>query len=225
VTTTLGTASHTATCHDGDATPSCCNATPDDCTRRNRHGWHGGGQGSNPLSSTKFLQLRSGIRCSVMVAVQLGERSRDRRLCHVRSVFCLLRVRRPRSARGLPPPTDRPCRAYSRRRLCAARWPGVSGGLSLGEARPAHAGPLPAGHTGHDGSVLAAPSGTRSVSRPGRAFGPSAHPATLTPVHPGWPWRPLAPLPGRSMPVGKVQPCPRRSGKPEMDVIRGQAGL
>jgi hypothetical protein len=56
---------------------------------------------------------------------------------------------------------------------------------SLGGARPAHAGLLPAGHTDHDGLILAAPSGTRSVSWQGRGRGPSAHPTTLTPVHPG----------------------------------------
>src|SRR5215472_10306592 len=44
------------------------------------------------------------------------------------------------SSRGLSPPSDRPCRAYSRRRL-RRRWPGVSAGLRLEEARPAHAGP------------------------------------------------------------------------------------
>src|SRR5215472_12392948 len=46
------------------------------------------------------------------------------------------------SSRGLSPPSDRPCRAYSRRRL-RRRRPGVSAGLSLAEARPAHAGPHP----------------------------------------------------------------------------------
>ncbi len=74
--------------------------------------------------------------------------------------------------------------------LTAAPLRGTAGpasalGLSLGEARPAHAGPLPAGHTDHDGLVLAAPPGTRSVSRPARAVGPSALPTTLTPVHAG----------------------------------------
>jgi hypothetical protein len=43
------------------------------------------------------------------------------------------------SSRGLSPPSDRPCRAYSRRRL-RRRWPGVSAALSLGEARPAQPG-------------------------------------------------------------------------------------
>jgi hypothetical protein len=32
-----------------------------------------GVRGSNPLSSTKFLQIRSGINPSLMVAVPLGE--------------------------------------------------------------------------------------------------------------------------------------------------------
>ncbi len=31
---------------------------------------------------------------------------------------------------------------------CGRRWPGVSGGLGLGEARPPHAGPQHTGHTG-----------------------------------------------------------------------------
>jgi hypothetical protein len=57
-------------------------------------------------------------------------------------------------------------------------------GLASG-ARLGHAGPLPAGHTDQDGSIRAAPAGTRSVSRrPARGFGHSAPPA-LTPVHPG----------------------------------------
>jgi hypothetical protein len=43
---------------------------------------------------------------------------------------------------------------------------------SLGGARPAHAGLLPAGHTDHDGLILAAPSGTRSVPGNGEAAGP-----------------------------------------------------
>jgi hypothetical protein len=89
-------------------------------------------------------------------------------------------------SRGLSPPTDRPYRAYSRAALLrGTAGPASAAGSASGEARPAHAGPLPAGHTDHDGSILAAPSGMRSVSRPGRAFVPSAHPTTLTPVHPG----------------------------------------
>ena len=45
-----------------------------------------------------------------------------------------------RAVRALP---NSPFYFYQARRL--RRWPGVSAGLSLAEARPAHAGPIPGG--------------------------------------------------------------------------------
>lgn len=41
------------------------------------------------------------------------------------------------------------------------RWPGVSGGLGLGEARPPHAGPHDGGDPDHEGLI-------RQTSREGR---------------------------------------------------------
>ena len=46
------------------------------------------------------------------------------------------------SSRGLSPPSDRPCRAYSRRHRCAAPRPAIAPGLRpLGRPRLARAGP------------------------------------------------------------------------------------
>ena len=54
------------------------------------------------------------------------------------------------SSRGLSPPSDRPCRAYSRRRL-RRRWPGVSGGLCL-DGPPAARRVTSPGHTDQNSS-------------------------------------------------------------------------
>src|SRR5436305_10849074 len=77
---------------------------------------------------TRFVFLGAGIR--LVLPPHPASRRRS----------CLrLGVSTTSSSRGLSPPSDRPCRAYSRRRL-RRRWPGVSAGLYLSEARPAHAG-------------------------------------------------------------------------------------
>src|SRR5947207_14861762 len=76
---------------------------------------------------TRFVFLGAGIRLGLPSHPALRRRS------------CLrLGVSITSSSRGLSPPSDRPCRAYSRRRL-RRRRPGVSGGLSLG--RPARRTP------------------------------------------------------------------------------------
>jgi hypothetical protein len=45
------------------------------------------------------------------------------------------------------------------------RWPGVSAGLCLGEARPAHAGPHPSHTADQAGSIVAAAGGGSRLSR------------------------------------------------------------
>jgi hypothetical protein len=79
---------------------------------------------------TRFVFLGAGIRLGLPSHPASRRRS------------CLrLGVSITSSSRGLSPPSDRPCRAYSRRRL-RRRWPGVSARAQpLVEARPAHAGP------------------------------------------------------------------------------------
>jgi hypothetical protein len=63
---------------------------------------------------TWFVYLGAGIRLGLPSHPASRRRS------------CLrLGVSTTSSSRGLPPPSDRPCRAYSRRRL-RCRWPGVS---------------------------------------------------------------------------------------------------
>ena len=66
---------------------------------------------------TRFVYLGAGIRLGLPSHPASRRRS------------CLrLGVSITSSSRGLSPPSDRPCRAYSRRRL-RRRWPGVSAGL------------------------------------------------------------------------------------------------
>jgi len=77
---------------------------------------------------TRFVFLGAGFRLGLPSHPASRRRS------------CLrLGVSTTSSSRGLSPPSDRPCRAYSRRRL-RRRWPGTSAGLRLGEARPAQPG-------------------------------------------------------------------------------------
>jgi len=88
---------------------------------------------------TRFVFLGAGIRLGLPSHPASRRRS------------CLrLGVSTTSSSRGLSPPSDRPCRAYSRRRL-RRRWPGVSVGLrpwggpgrrTPGHTRRAH-GPSP----------------------------------------------------------------------------------
>src|SRR5262249_35334591 len=67
--------------------------------------------------STRFVFLGAGLRLGLPSPPATRRRS------------CLrLGVSTTSSSRGLSPPIDRPCRAYSRRRL-RRRWPGVSAGL------------------------------------------------------------------------------------------------
>ena len=76
---------------------------------------------------TRFVFLGAGFRLGLPSHPASRRRS------------CLrLGVSTTSSSRGLSPPSDRPCRAYSRRRL-RRRWPGVSAGLGVEDARPAHA--------------------------------------------------------------------------------------
>jgi hypothetical protein len=84
---------------------------------------------------TRFVFLGAGFRLGLPSHPASRRRS------------CLrLGVSTTSSSRGLSPPSDRPCRAYSRRRRKRRRRPGVRAGVSLGGARPAHAGPHPARH-------------------------------------------------------------------------------
>ena len=79
---------------------------------------------------TRFVFLGAGFRLGLPSHPASRRRS------------CLrLGVSTTSSSRGLSPPSDRPCRAYSRRCL-RRRWPDVSAGLCLG--RPARRTP---GHT------------------------------------------------------------------------------
>ena len=79
--------------------------------------------------STRFVFLGAGIRLGLPSHPASRRRS------------CLrLGVSITSSSRGLSPPSDRPCRAYSRRLRCALPRPGAAPGSALG-ARPAHAGP------------------------------------------------------------------------------------
>src|SRR5207248_1725401 len=73
---------------------------------------------------TRFVSLGAGLRLGLPSHPASRRRS------------CLrLGVSTTSSSRGLSPPSDRPCRAYSRRRL-RRRWPGVSAGLSVGGRPP-----------------------------------------------------------------------------------------
>ena len=81
--------------------------------------------------TTRFVFLGAGIRLGLP-----SHPAPRRRSC------LLLGVSTTSSSRGLSPPSDRPCRAYSRRRRLQRRWPGV-GDLRAQpwEARPGpHAG-------------------------------------------------------------------------------------
>jgi hypothetical protein len=78
--------------------------------------------------STRFVSLGAGFRLGLPSHPASRRRS------------CLrLGVSTTSSSRGLSPPSDRPCRAYSRRRL-RRRGPGTSVPALPWEARPAHAG-------------------------------------------------------------------------------------
>ena len=124
---------------------------------------------------TRFVFLGAGIRLGLPSHPASRRRS------------CLrLGVSITSSSRGLSPPTDGPCRAYSRAApLRGSAGPASAAGSASGRPAQRTPGHCPQDIQINDGSILAAPSGTRSVSRLGRAFVPSAHPAALTPVHPG----------------------------------------
>src|SRR5262249_6955440 len=99
--------------------------------------------------STRFVFLGAGIRLGLPSHPASRRRS------------CLrLGVSTTSSSRGLSPPIDRPCRAYSSAAPAAPRA-GTSVGLSLGEARPTRAGPTPEAIADQPGSSGYAPGAAR----------------------------------------------------------------
>jgi len=96
--------------------------------------------------STRFVFLGAGL------CLGLPSHPASRRRSCLR-----LGVSTTSSSRGLPPPSDRPCRAYSRRRRSASPLARLLRRALPREARPAQAGPHHTGNADQVGSTASRP--------------------------------------------------------------------